>query len=158
MAKPRSRKSRRWPSSNLAQRTQVAPDHKVTLQPIVSISRKTRPLISLPTSLQGCRPRPIRMIRSPSHCCLDIHRHNSIRQTQTDRKPISQALGGRTHDFRSIQRNIEHNTKANTFSSYPPFQADACKRAGKVCRRSIPLQPTSDARMAGLNDEWPEPT
>jgi hypothetical protein len=80
LARPRSRKSRRWPSSNLAQRTQVTPDHKVTLHLIVSISRETRPLISLPTSLQGCGPRPIRMIRSPAHCCLDIHRRNPIRK------------------------------------------------------------------------------
>ena len=42
-ARPRSRKSRQWPSSNLTQRTPVMPAHGGTLQPIVAISHETRP-------------------------------------------------------------------------------------------------------------------
>jgi len=71
---------------------------------------------------------------APSHCCIHIHRRSLIRQTQTDRKLISRVHGGRTHNCRTIQRNIEYDAQAGTFSSQPPLQADACTRTGEGCQ------------------------
>ena len=64
------------------------------------------------------------------HCRIDIHRRSLIRQTQPDRKLISQVHGTRTHAFCTIQRNIEYDAQPSTFSSQPLLQTDAYKRAG----------------------------
>jgi hypothetical protein len=73
---------------------------------------------------------------APSHCRIDLHRRNLIRQTQTDRKLISHVHGGRTHNFRTIQRNIKLDAKPGTFSRQPPLQTNACKRTGEGCENS----------------------
>ena len=53
---------------------------------------------------------------APSHCRIGMHRRSLIRQTQTDRTLISRVHGGRTHDVRTIQRNIEYDTQPGTFN------------------------------------------
>lgn len=80
---------------------------------------------------------------APSHFRIDIHRRSLVRQTQTDPKLISRVHGSRTHAFRTIQRNIEHDAQPGRFSSQSTLQADACKRTGQRCQSPsmrMPLQ------------------